>query len=151
MEDDLKFDTKLTKEELIEFVKDILPAFYELNLELTERTETYYIQKVNKRSYEEGRTLSFFMLQFTIKENENSTTLTLSTQTKMISLLVRVLFIPFIWFLILGFSFSETLINTFYMVLGGIILTLIILFNSKKSKKHEEKFIEFFQNKLRQI
>jgi hypothetical protein len=148
MENNLKIISKFNKPVTLEMIKGFLEKNSESNLLLTASNETYYIQKskidlVFKRNY-----LDFFMLQFTVLEAKNSTMLTLSSQTRMIGLLIMILFIPLIWILVVVFSIVDGFeyLDTCVMIIGASLITFILFLIQRNTVRLESKIVIGLRN-----
>lgn len=137
---DTKITTILQKEEALAKIRQHLNVIDE-NLILTEKNDTFYIQKSRKNLFVNNKSLDFVLIQFTINENQRNTTFIFSSQTNLISLLFKVLFIPLVWILILVFSISKNYdqLNILVMIFGGIFVSALLYYIQHKSVKLENK------------
>ena len=148
MENDLKIISKFNKQETLAMIKLFLEMKSESNLFLTTSNETYYIQKSKIDLLYNRNYLDFFMLQFTVLETQKTTTLTLSSQTRMVGLLIMILFIPLIWILVVAFSIADGFeyLDTRVMFIGASLITFILFLIQRKTVRLESKIVIGLRN-----
>ena len=147
MNTDISIQSNYSKEESLERIREYLKSCGEENLSLSNTDDTYFIQKSRGMRLTKTNVLHFFMLQFTITEHQDGVKIILSTQTKMISILMKVLFIPLIWLCILlvGFDGKLTLVNNLLIASLGFIGTFLLIVIQKKSTNLETKIVKGLQ------
>lgn len=147
MNTDISIQSNFSKEESLERIREYLKSFGEENLTLSNTDDTYFIQKSRGKRLGKTNVLHFFMLQFTMTEHQDGVKIILSTQTKMISILMKVLFIPLIWLCILlvGFDGKLTLVNNLLIASLGFIGTFLLIVIQKKSTNLETKIVKGLQ------
>lgn len=147
MTTDITILSNYSKQELLERIREYLKSCGDDHLALTNTDDTYFIQKTKETRFGRTNVLHFFMLQFTLIDHQDGVKITLSTQTKMISILMKVLFIPLIWLCILlvGFDGKLTLVNNLLLASLGFIGTFLLIVIQKKSTKLESKIVKGLQ------
>jgi len=147
MNTDISIQSNFSKEESLERIREYLKSCGEENLTLSNTDDTYFIQKSRGKSLAKTNVLHFFMLQFTMTEHQDGVKIILSTQTKMISILMKILFIPLIWLCILlvGFDGKLTLVNNLLIASLGFIGTFLLIVIQKKSTNLETKIVKGLQ------
>lgn len=147
MTTDITILSNYSKQESLERIREYLKSYGDDHLALTNMDDTYFIQKTNVKHFGRTNVLNFFMLQFTLTDQQDGVKITLSTQTKMISILMNVLFIPLIWLCIVlvGFNGKLTLVNNLLLASLGFIGTFLLIVIQKKSTKLEAKIVKGLQ------
>lgn len=147
MTTDITIQSNYSKQESLERIREYLKSCCDDHLALTNTDDTYFIQKTKEKRFGRTNVLNFFMLQFTLTEQQDGVKITLSTQTTMISILMNVLFIPLIWLCIVlvGFDGKLTLVNNLLLTSLGFIGTFLLIVIQKNSTKLESKIVKGLQ------
>ncbi len=147
MNTDITILSNYSKQESLERIREYLKSCGDDHLALTNTDDNYFIQKSKEKRFGRTNVLYFFMLQFTLAEHQDGVRIILSTQTKMISILMKILFIPLIWLCIVlvGFDGKLTLVNNLLLASLGFIGTFLLIVIQKKSTNLETKIVKGIQ------
>lgn len=151
MENDLRIVSNYNRTETINRIESYLNDSFFSDFSLTTSSDTFFIQRTKINWFKNKNYLDFLLLQFTLAERQGKVVIELTSQTKLVSLLIKIMFIPLIWIFILVFCITDDvdLMSIIFVLLAGFLGTCLLFYVQTRSTKLETNLIIGIRNKLK--
>ena len=143
--------TNLSKQEVEQRLTEIFDERNKFNVSLNKLYDNFYLSNKPYTALLTGlKYYSYlipFQIQVKIKEDNKKTSILITSQSQVLSLVLGIMFLSLIWSVIFGMHISNLLESKIPYLFGGFA-TLIIFFFAFKTKQMEKEIIEFILKKF---